>query len=100
MSSSLDGSVSAVPHHDDVERKIEAFLHGRVEGSIPGLARDVDLYEGGHVDSVGVIELLSFVEEEFGVLIPEEDLLSGDFSRISGIARIVARLLGEQPGAS
>lgn len=84
-----------MPGQEELERRIEGFFHAWLQGATPGLSRDVDLFEGGYVDSVGVIELLTFVEEEFGVLIPEDDLLSGDFSRIGGIATIVARLLGE-----
>jgi len=47
------------------------------------------------VDSVGVIELLAFLVVEYGVEIPEEDLLSGDFSSIDGIAGTVARLAAD-----
>ena len=62
----------------------------------------MDLYEGGFVDSIGVIQLLAFLETEFQVQIPEEDLLSADFSRIEGIARIIQRQLahaGRELGA-
>jgi acyl carrier protein len=51
----------------------------------------VDLFEDGYVDSVGVIELLAFLEGRFGVEIPEEDLFSPEFSTIEGIASIVTR---------
>lgn len=50
-----------------------------------------DLFEQGYVDSVGIIELLEFLNREFGVDIPDDDLLSDDFSNIAGIARIVVR---------
>ena len=52
---------------------------------------NVDLFEDGYVDSVGVIELLAFLESAFGVDIPEEDLFSPEFSTIHGIAAIVSR---------
>jgi acyl carrier protein len=41
---------------------------------------------------VGVVELLAFLAREFGVEVPEEDLLSDEFSTVAGIARIIRRL--------
>jgi len=63
-----------------------------VNPSDPRFARDVDLFEGGYVDSVGLAELLAFLEEEFSVAIPDEVLVSDEFTTIEGIARIVCRL--------
>ena len=54
--------------------------------------RDVDLFEAGYVDSVGLAELLGFLEEEFGVEVPDAELVSDDFTTIDGIARVVTRL--------
>jgi acyl carrier protein len=53
--------------------------------------RAVDLFEEGYVDSIGVIELIEFLEKTFVIEIPEEDLFSPEFSSIDGIARIVVR---------
>jgi Phosphopantetheine attachment site len=52
----------------------------------------IDLFELGYVDSVGFAELLALLAEEFGVDVPENDLLSDDFLTIDGDARIVSRL--------
>ena len=57
-----------------------------------GFDRTVDLFELGYVDSVGFAELLAFFTEEFGVDVPEDDLLSEDFLSIDGMAGIVSRL--------
>lgn len=57
-----------------------------------GFDRAIDLFELGYVDSVGFAELLAFFSEEFGVEVPEDDLLSDEFLRIDGMARIVSRL--------
>ena len=53
----------------------------------------MDIYESGYVDSIGVVELLAFIDEEFGVDVPETELLSDEFSNIDGIARIVSELI-------
>jgi len=54
-------------------------------------SRAVELFEGGYVDSVGMVELLGFVEEEFGVTLSDEDLLSDEFTTIDGMAGIISR---------
>ena len=74
--------------------RIEAFVRTEfdVSPSDNGFDRAVDLFELGYIDSVGFAELLAFLTEEFGVDIPEDDLLSEDFTRIDGIADIVSRL--------
>jgi D-alanine--poly(phosphoribitol) ligase subunit 2 len=74
--------------------QIEAFIRSQfeVDPNDNGFDRAVDLFELGYVDSVGFAELLAFLAEEFGVEIPEDDLLSDDFLRIDGMAMIVSRL--------
>jgi acyl carrier protein len=80
----------------DVAGRIETFLRTQFDISPddPGFTRTGDFYELGYVDSVGVAELLEFLSEEFGVEVPESELLSDEFSSIEGIARIVRRLAG------
>jgi acyl carrier protein len=75
----------------DVVGRLEAYFHNHFNVS-PRDSRfgpTVDLFQEGYVDSVGLAELLQLIEDEFGVVIPDEDLLSDDFATIAGIARIV-----------
>ena len=79
---------------NDVQERIERFVRERFsvgEGD-PHFDRTADLFERGYVDSVGVVELLAFIDEEFVVEIPERLLMSDDFTTIDGIARIVVQL--------
>jgi D-alanine--poly(phosphoribitol) ligase subunit 2 len=85
--------------HVEIADRIEAFIRTEFDVSPTdnGFDRTVDLFELGYIDSVGFAELLSFLAEEFGVEVPEEDLLSESFARIDGIAGIVNRLTGTYP---
>jgi acyl carrier protein len=78
-----------------VESRLERFLHQDllVSTTDARFTRTVDLFEAGYVDSVGFAELLALLADEFGVEVPESDLLSEEFSSIGGIARVVARLV-------
>ena len=83
-----------------LEPRIEEFIRSQfsISPTDPGFGRSADLFEEGYVDSVGVVEVLEFLNEEFDVEIPDDDLLSDDFSNIAGIAQIVARNLKTRTG--
>ena len=83
----------------DVASAIEEFARREfsIKPSDRRFDRTVDLFEDGYVDSVGVIELIGFLERTFVIEIPEEDLFSPEFSTIDGIARIVTRNRSSNP---
>ena len=78
----------------EAAEKIEQFVRDQfaISPDDPRFDRSVVLFEGSYVDSVGLAELLGFVEDEFGVSVPDDDLLSEEFASIDGIARTVCRL--------
>lgn len=63
-------------------------------------SRRVHLWDSGYVDSIGVAEVIAFLEGTFHVTVPEEALFSPDFVNIDGIARIVCELTGIAPSTS
>lgn len=85
-----------------IASRIEAFVRSQfeIDPDDDGFDRTVDLFELGYVDSVGFAEMLAFFTEEFGVDIPEDDLLSEEFMSIDGMARIVSRLIGDREARS
>lgn len=85
-----------------LERRIEGYIRTQfdVSPSDPGFDRNADLFEGGYVDSVGVVELLEFLGQEFGIEIPDDALLSEEFSTLAGIASIVSRNLNQPDDSS
>lgn len=85
----------------DIARRLEVFLREsfQIAEDDPGFTRDVDLFEAGYVDSVGVIETLAFITDTFGVEVPDEALLSDAFATIDGMAAVIGELTGcRQPG--
>jgi D-alanine--poly(phosphoribitol) ligase subunit 2 len=57
---------------------------------------DVDLFSSGIIDSLGVLQLVSYIDEQFNVSIPDEDVLYDNFSSI----RVLVDYLEKQPQAS
>jgi acyl carrier protein len=52
---------------------------------------DDQLIESGIIDSLGVMTMLLFLEEQFSLQIPGEDLVPENFASISSIATLVER---------
>jgi acyl carrier protein len=73
--------------------RVEAYVRTqfRVSPSDTRFSRSQRLFEMGYIDSVGVVELLAFLTEEFHVTLPDEALMSDEFSTIDGIAGLVCR---------
>jgi len=53
------------------------------------LADDDCLLEKGVIDSMSILEMISFVEREFGVHAMEADVSDANFGSLAGIARFV-----------
>ncbi len=78
---------------DQITAELEQFLRESfaIRQDDPGFHGDVDLFEAGYVDSIGLVEILAFVDDRFAVEIAEHDLLSADFSTLFGMARVIDR---------
>ncbi len=55
------------------------------------LADDTSLLDQGIVDSTGVLEVVAFVEEEFGIRVADEEMLPENLDSIACIAAFIAR---------
>jgi acyl carrier protein len=86
----------------EIASSIEKFIRRefRVAGDDPGFSEDSHLFESGYVDSVGVVELIAFVESRFGVKLEDEQIFSEQFTTISGISRMVGQFLAENHAAA
>ena len=65
---------------------VNTFLFGDVS-TAP--ARDQPLVQSGLVDSTGILEIVAFLESEFGVHTSDEELAVDNFGSIARIARFV-----------
>jgi acyl carrier protein len=48
----------------------------------------------GIIDSMGIIELVSFVEQKFAIPVADEELLPENFDSVSSLSAFVSRRLG------
>lgn len=64
------------------------MLHG---GLASPLSDEDQLVESGIVDSLGVMTLLSFLDEKFSIQVSGDDLIPENFESVSAIAALVRR---------
>lgn len=71
------------------------FLYTRPEFE---LADDADLLGDGIIDSMGIMELIEFIEEAFGVEIADEEITEENLGTISSITGYVAGKVNGRSG--
>jgi acyl carrier protein len=54
------------------------------------IGEDDDLIDSGVIDSLGIFQLVAFLEERFGVAIGDEEITPENFGSIAAIERLVA----------
>ena len=72
------------------EELVYVRLRSFISGFVPNKLADHDsLIESGELDSLGLLELVAFIEKEFGVRCEDEDLSSENFGSIQRVADFV-----------
>ena len=84
---------SAVHSESDVLTRVRGFVQDNflyMHSSFQ-LADDDRLLEKGVLDSMSIVEMISFIESEFGVQANDDEVSDANFGSLSGIARFVGQ---------
>ena len=75
----------------EIQRSIETFIaenflymHDDVQ-----LSEHDSLLGNGIIDSMGVMEMIGFLEAEFGISIPDQDITEANLGTVAAITRLV-----------
>ncbi len=71
---------------------IENFLFGDEEQ----IELETDFFEKGIIDSTGVIELVSFLEETFEISVDDEELIPENLSSLKNIDAFLKKKLSQK----
>ena len=75
---------------------LRTFINGHFPASKRRELQNADsLLESGIIDSLGVLDLVSFIESEFQIMVSDEDLTPENFQTID---RIMAFVEGKRNG--
>lgn len=76
------------------ETAIRDFLLAEVlyDKNLQTLAADENLIEKGLLDSLAILRVVSFCEEQFGVTIPDTEVLPDNMESVGAIAKLVEKV--------
>ncbi len=81
-----------ISQQDDVRTKVRDYI---IENLLLGTSGDLDesasLLEAGILDSTGAMELVAFLEQEFGIRIIDTEIIADNLDSIDRICALVAR---------
>jgi acyl carrier protein len=75
-----------------LEKELLDYFHERSEET---LTANTDLVEDNVIDSMGVMELIEFLEARYGVQLDMEDLTIENFATVQDIANLIEAKRGE-----
>ena len=76
-----------VIENTDLQARITAFFSEKLNLHVPSI--ETDLVQTKILDSLGIVDLLIHLEQEFGIEIPLEDMEIDDLRSIAKIAEFI-----------
>jgi len=76
-----------------LQTEIRGFLVSSFGQRVAECGDTDSLLENGIIDSIGVLELVSYIEQRFGVTVTESEMMPENFDSVSAIAAFLARRL-------
>jgi|WetSurSiteA1Bulk_404760.scaffolds.fasta_scaffold200864_1 acyl carrier protein len=70
---------------------VDNFLYGRDDNT---LGDNISFLEKGIIDSTGILELVSFIEDKYGITIEDEELIPDNFDSLTGLSVFISRKTG------
>lgn len=75
----------------NMETAVRDFLKRELGKNVPNLGSDESLLETGTIDSMGVLQLVAFLESTYGIKVEDDDLMPENFDTIAAITSFVER---------
>ncbi len=77
----------------EVKEQIKQYIAENFLFSSNGFDMDDDesFLEAGVVDSLGVVELVTFVEETYNFEVPDDDIVPDNFDSVDNLAAYISR---------
>jgi acyl carrier protein len=78
-----------MPYRSEIRQFIvDNFMYGQ---QTQEFADDASFLENGIIDSTGVLELVAFVEQKFGVSVADEDLIPANLDSVDNLVGYITR---------
>lgn len=73
-----------------ISDRIRAYVMEETFAEREKIHNETLVFKEGYFDSMGFIRLVSFLENEFGIRISDEDLVEQNFESINAISRFIS----------
>lgn len=73
-----------------LRREVRECLTKELKRNVGPVSDRDSLLEAGAIDSVGVLQLVGWIEQRYGIVVSDEDLLPEHFDSIDAIAAFIA----------
>lgn len=79
----------------EIKKQVRAFVTSNFYVADPAALEDeASLLDRGIIDSTGVLEVISYIEDTFGITVEDSEMLPDNLDSIERIANFVARKKG------
>ena len=80
---------------NELRAKIRGFIvENFLFGDENGVKDDTLFLDEGIIDSTGILEMVSFLEEEFGITVGDEELVPENLGSINNVVAYLERKIG------
>jgi acyl carrier protein len=80
-----------------IEQQLRSFVKDNFPfGEVDGLENDDSFLERGIIDSTGVLELVAFLEQTYGIEVQDQELVPANLDSINGLLRFLDGKLAER----
>lgn len=79
-----------------LQSKISHFIIAEMGNEEADVTLSVDLFASGLVDSMGIMRLVAYLESEFELSVPPEDLTIENFQSIEAMAEYIQRMRSDR----
>jgi acyl carrier protein len=77
----------------EMQKKIRTFISDKfLFGNDANLQDDTSFLNSSILDSTGMLELIGFIEQEFGISIPSDELVPENLDSINNIVNFINRI--------
>jgi acyl carrier protein len=76
----------------DIRNDVRRFLQNDMSCDLTGVEDSTSLLEAGVLDSLGFMRLVAFLQEHFGLVVTDDDLVPENLESVDAITAFVRRL--------
>lgn len=74
-----------------IKAKVKSYVLGSAYGNEIDIQENTMIFKDGYFDSMGFVMLISFLDEDFGITVTDDELIEENFESIEAISDFVVR---------